>query len=176
MDAFRNIKDNDVENFLRNKAVNFEERHWCNTYLIVDMEKIINRALKVEGFFTLSHSVFEISPTVSKSRKKKLFNGMPREDNHLHVILIGQLGKYIDDTYSSEISMEDLLFEAFTIINNVNEKIFCRCVLVECKEADESDSDEEKQHRAKLHKKYTDYGFCRIQKNEQQIEYIMTTE
>ena len=104
-----------------------------------------------------------------------MFNGILRDDNCLHVILIGQLAKYIDETTSGNTSMEELLDNAFQIIDYVNDKISCRCVLLECRDAYSTDSDEEKEERRKLHKKYMDYGFVPIQKEGNLIQYIMTT-
>lgn len=175
MDSFRNTKDEDIENFLRYKVLEFEQRHWCTTYLLVDAEQFQKNCLKIEGFFTLSNKIFKIAANVAKSRKKKLYNGILRDDNCLHVILIGQLGKYIDDNHCGNTSMEELLDSAFEIIDDVTEKISCRCVLLECKDALSTDSDDIKENRQKLHKKYMDYGFEAIQKDGDLIQYIITT-
>ena len=70
-------------------------------------------------------------------------------------------------------SMEELLDAALSIIQEVNERITCRCVLVECKEASECDSPQEKTRRGRLHKKYTDYGFVPLQKDGDLVQYIM---
>lgn len=142
---------------------------------MIDVEQYQKNCLKIEGFFTLSNKVFTITEDVTKSRKKKLFNGILRDDNCLHVILIGQLAKYIDNSRSGDTSMEELLDSAFEIIDDVNEKISCRCVLLECKTALDTDSEEEKGNKEKLHKKYRDYGFEAIQRDGDLIQYIITT-
>lgn len=175
LDSFRNTKDEDIENFLRYKVLEFEKRHWCTTYLLINVEQFKENRLKIEGFFTLSNKIFTITEDVAKSRKKKLFNGILRDDNCLHVILIGQLAKHIDNDYCGDTSMEELLDSAFEIIDDVNEKISCRCVLLECKAALSTDSDKEKENKQKLHNKYINYGFKAIQKDGELIQYIITT-
>lgn len=40
--AFRNSKDSDIEEFLNKKALMYEARHWCSTYVLVDEERFAN--------------------------------------------------------------------------------------------------------------------------------------
>ena len=174
LDSFRNTRDTDIEDFLRFKSLEFEKRHWCATYLLVDMEAFDKNVLKIEGYFTLSNKVLSIANDVSKSKRKKLFNGIQNGDTSLHVILIGQLAKYIDETVSPHLygntSMNELLDMAFEIIESVNNKIPCRCVLLECRDVDKEDTG--KQKRIDLHKKYQECGFVPLQKDGDLIQYI----
>ena len=164
----------DIEEFLRYKALEFEKRHWCATYLLVDIEAFDKNILKIEGYFTLSNKVLSISDDVSKSKKKKLFNGIKNGDTSLHVILIGQLAKYIDETVSpcmyGNTSMSELLDSAFEIIESVNNKIPCRCVLLECRDVSKEDIDNK--NRLNLHKKYQECGFIPLQKDGDLVQYI----
>lgn len=77
------------------------------------------------------------------------------------------------DAIYGDTSMEELLDAAFEIIELVNERIPCRCVLLECREASETDSEEEKKKRANLHKKYMDYGFSPLQKDDDLVQYVI---
>lgn len=133
--------------------------------------------LKIEGYFTLSNKVIELSDCISNSKKKKLFNGLNNNDGYFHAILIGQLAKYVDETTEEPIygdtSMNELLDSAFEIIDGVIERIPCRCVLLECREASEHDPDDIKQNRIRLHQKYMDYGFIPLQKDDDLVQYIM---
>ena len=162
---------------MRFKALEFENRHWCATYLLVNVEDFQNRCLSVEGYFTLSNKVLSISDDVSNSRKRKLFNGTKKDDKSLHVILIGQLAKFIDETGETPIygdtSMNELLDAAFEIVDAINERIPCRCVLLECREASDEDSEEDRSGRQRLHQKYMDYGFIPLQKDESLIQYVI---
>lgn len=133
--------------------------------------------MSIEGYFTLSNKVLFISDDVSNSRKRKLFNGIKKDDKALHVILIGQLAKFIDESDENpkygDTSMEELLDTAFEIIDAVNERIPCRWVLLECRESSDEDTDEEKHGRTKLHQKYIEYGFKDLQKNDNLVQYVM---
>lgn len=121
----------------------------------------------------MSFKVLSVSDEISKSRKKKLFNGIVTDENSLYVILIGQLAKHIDDACVpasvGNTTMEELLDTAFEIIEEVNQKIVCRCVLLECREA----SDDTEDSRHKLHQKYKEYGFYPLQKDGDLVQYIM---
>ncbi len=177
LDSFRNSKDCDIEEFLRFKALKFEERRWCATYLLVNVEDFRKNRLNIEGYFTLSNKVLNISDKVSKSRKKKLFNGLMKDDKSLHVILIGQLAKHIDETGDSpkygNTSMTELLDAAFEVIETVNERIPCRCVLLECRKSSCEDSEEDKLSREKLHQKYKDYNFSSLQEDDNLVQYVI---
>ena len=133
--------------------------------------------MTIEGYFTLSNKVLSISDDVSNSRKRKLFNGIKKDDKSLHVILIGQLAKFIEESDENakygDTSMEELLDAAFEIVDAINERIPCRCVLLECRESSEEDTDEEKLGRTKLHQKYVEYGFIPLQKDDNLVQYVI---
>lgn len=115
-----------------------------------------------------------MTDSVTTGKRKKFFKGLKKDDISVHVILIGQLGKYIDDnskTYG-ETSMECILDYAFGIINQVNDRIPCSCVLIECKSC-EAVSKNEKPHRLALHEKYKKYGFSELQTHGDLIEYVI---
>lgn len=171
--AYRNSKDSDIEEFLNKDALNYENRHWCSTYVLVDEERFVNGETWVEGYFTLSNKVIEISDTVSNTQRKKISNGFKKEDNFVHMILIGQLGKYVDNSTmtSSSISGKEILDKAFEIIEEVNERITSRCVMLECRKCLETDTEEEKTSRQKLHKLYIDYGFKPLQDDGELTQY-----
>ena len=66
LDSFRNTKDRDIEFFLREKALDFEKRHWCSTYLLIDEDTMIqSKSIKVEGYFTLSNKVLTLNEKIS---------------------------------------------------------------------------------------------------------------
>lgn len=92
--------------------------------------------------------------------RKKLFKGLKKDDSYMHCILIGQLGKYLDEAFSSPISAYEMLEMAFEIIYQVKERITCSCVLVECKD------------HAKIRRIYEDYGFRELQKSENLVQYF----
>lgn len=162
---FRNSKNHEIEEFLQEKAMLYETRRLCTTYVFADSEALKQQKLKVEGYFTLSHKVLELDASLSNRKRKKLFHGFSDGGDAIPVILIGQLGKYIDLEHGvyGKVSGVELLNEAFSIINLVSEKIVCTCVMLECEDAD----------NAKLHQFYQDYGFQPLQKRGNYVQYIM---
>ena len=64
--------------------------------MLIDEEAIkTQKAIKVEGYFTLSNKILSLGTSISKTNRKKIFNGLPSEESCVHTILIGQLGKHI---------------------------------------------------------------------------------
>lgn len=153
LDSFRCCLDEDIENFLRQKAIQYIERNWCSVYLIVDEKEFDNGRIKIDAYFTLSHKT--LIPSVASKTSIKNASGF-KESESVHFVLIGQLGKYIErlengEIRTSDISSREILDDAFEIIRASSALIPCRCVLVEC-------SDNEK-----VHKVYTDYQFKKFQ-------------
>lgn len=162
LDTYRNSKDPDIEDFLRNKAVTYEKRKWCSVYLLVNEEKLNNETIFIEGYFTLSNRVLHLSDKVSNNLRKKLYNGLKKTDeNYIHVLLIGQLGKYIDEDSCSLLSAEEILDSAFEIIEQVRERIVCNCVILECNS-----------ERNSLRNAYQNYGFHELQSEASLIQYF----
>lgn len=153
LDAFRCCLDEDIEIFLREKAIEYLQRNWCAVYLIVDEQKFDSGHIKIDAYFTLSHKT--LIPLVASKTSVKNASGF-KESETVHFVLIGQLGKYIeridDGTIcSADISSKEILDDAFEIVRASSALIPCRCVLVEC------NSNE------KVHKVYTDYHFKKFQ-------------
>ena len=152
---------------MQNKAVTYEKRGWCSTYIQTNAYDFYHRqAITVEGYFTLSNKVLKLSDSVSNHQRRKLFAGLKKQDTHSHFILIGQLGKYLNQTenrlISGNTSARLLLDDAFGIIYQVKNRITCNCVLVECKDS------------PKLCSIYESYGFQRLQASPDSIKYFKT--
>lgn len=128
--------------------------------------------LIIEGYFTLSNKVICIDDAVSNNIRKKIFGGILKENQYIHTILIGQLGKHINSEYTSPLTMNELLDTAFEIINKINNYITCRCVLLECRKYIPENDDKS---REKLHTKYKDYGFKKLQDDGDLIQYFFIT-
>ena len=162
LDNYRNTKDPDIEDFLRNKAVIYEKRKWCSVYVLVNEEKLSSNNIFIEGYFTLSNRVLHLSDKISNNMKKKLHNGLKKTDeNFIHVLLIGQLGKYINGDTCSFLSAGNILDSAFEIIEQVKERIVCNCVILECDSA-----------RTGLINTYNNYGFHELQSESSLIQFF----
>lgn len=159
---FKCAKDSDIEDFLHNKAIDFEKRGYCTVYLILDEEKFDHGEVSVQAYFTLSHKSIQFASDVSKTVRGKI--STHREAEIAHFVLIGQLGKYIEEVrpgeyVNSEITSEDILDDAFDMIQKSSEIIVCRGVLVEC-------SAEEKVHIV-----YKKYGFSYLQFDDKHYQF-----
>lgn len=104
---FKCIKDDDIQEFLHNKAIEFEDREQCRVYLILDEDKFDSGEISVQAYFTLSHRSLRYNDGVSKSKIKNISGYKDRELESF--VLIGQLGKHIDVEYSSPILLGDIM-------------------------------------------------------------------
>lgn len=155
----------DIETFLQEKAVDFLNRRWCSVYLVFDGEAFEGGRLQIEGYFTLSHkSMVADTKYLSKSQIKK-YGGF-KDARTLDFVLIGQLGKYVrqdgDKKVRSSLTGKELLDMAFEVIQEANDLIPCKHVLVEC-------SDE-----AKVKHFYESNGFHFFQKDGRHNQYTKT--
>lgn len=161
--SFRCDQDHDIEEFLRYKALEFQERKLCSVYIIMDVDKLECGEYKIEAYFTLSHKSMAAPDGASKSQIKK-YSGF-KDSKTLDFVLIGQLGKWVieveKDCYiRSDISSREILDYAFEVIRQADTLIPCRCALVEC-------SDEPRVRRA-----YENYGFKFFQNDGSHNQYV----
>lgn len=151
---FKCCKDTDVQDFLNNKAIDFEIRGWATTYLLLNGDDFENGILTVEGYFSLTHKAVIFDEDVSGSMRNKL-TGTKRAESQSFV-LIGQLGKYMnkidkENIVSSKLTSQELLDDAMGIVSKSSDYIICRNVIIECKDID------------KVRQIYRDYGFSELQ-------------
>lgn len=109
------------------------DRGICSVFLILDEAEFDNNSIKVLAYYTLSHRNVEFHDETSKT-KIKAVSGF-KDRTRTHVVLIGQLGKYISNGSSAELCISNILEFAFETIRASNELIPCRAVLIECSEA-----------------------------------------
>ena len=131
--------------------MDFLKRRLCSVYLILEEEAFSCGKLQIEAYFTLSHK--SLIPDFEKVSRSKIqtVDGF-KDAQSIHFVLIGQLGKYLEQTEtgaisSSNITSKEILDFAFEIIGASSALIPCRCALVECS------------FNPKVHKVYTAYGF-----------------
>ncbi len=135
LSSFSCSKDNDIQDFLWNKAVNFEKISKSRTYLICDENELKEGNLIILGYFTLALKVLYIPKKFSNRKRKNLdgysykFNG--KQVSEIPCYLIGQLAKNssVDNNY---LTGNDIIEEAYRIIANVSREIGGRYILVEC--------------------------------------------
>lgn len=128
----------DVEDFIRNKAIEFSKRGFSKTtlvYWVADDEK----EKELVGYFTIASKYICVSKdSVSKNLGKRLFaHGSYNEGTREYIVpapLIGQLGKNYAGGNNYLISGSDLLTMALNKIVNIQEEIGGRFVYLECEE------------------------------------------
>jgi hypothetical protein len=101
------------------------------------------------GFFTLAIKDFEISETISRTKKKKLTYGLT-EQKRVSAYLIAQVGK--DDRATEKVG-KGMINAALKLIKKAQDYVGGRVVYIECKPND------------RLVKFYEDNGFARLQDN-----------
>ena len=147
IDNFSSL-NNDVEYFIRHKAVDYEKRAFCRTFLVVDEN------IHIVGFFTLGLKNLAFQDYVSNSKKKSI-HGISSDVSSVPVILIGQLSKNL--ACDNAISGEELLDFAIDMVYNAQDIVGGRICLVE------TATDEENQ---KVIEFYENCGFVKLQKDE----------
>jgi hypothetical protein len=118
-----------------------------------DTEKLLEKELCLEAYFTLSHKAIALDKDISGSKRRKVFKGVSSQDDFAHFVLIGHLGKHINGNEHSAITSSEILNAAFEIIHKAKNLITFKAVLVECKDDE------------KLVSLYSNYGFSFLQKD-----------
>lgn len=129
-------KNKDVEDFIRNKAIEFSKRGFAKTtlvYWVSDDEK----EKELVGYFTIASRYICVSKdSVSKTLGKRLFaHGRYNEGTREYIVsapLIGQLGKNYANGNDCLISGSDLLAMALKKIVSIQEEIGGKFVYLEC--------------------------------------------
>ncbi|MCL1998175.1 MAG: hypothetical protein FWG65_05335 [Turicibacter sp.] len=123
MQNFR-CKDADVENFLKNKAFDFEQRNKSRTCLVFEGKNLV-------AYYTLSLHSLVFDDSISKNVIKKI-DGFSKSVQSVGIILIGQLGK--DFNLGKNVSGAYLLNECLSAIVDVQRIVGGRYAMLECME------------------------------------------
>ena len=83
-------QDEEVENFLKEKALEFDRRNKSRTYLLIDGD--IDEDIIIWGYYTLTLKSLKFANGLSNSKIKKI-DGFRSDVTETESILIGQLGK-----------------------------------------------------------------------------------
>lgn len=78
LSSFECNLDNDIEYFLKNRAVSYENLSKSRTYLILDEDEVVNKKiseLTVLGYIALALKVLTV-PTETSNRMRKEIDGL----------------------------------------------------------------------------------------------------
>lgn len=132
-------KDEDINYFLKEKAIKFEKLSKSRTYLVFSRDDVENKDLsniKILGYISLALKVLSVSSEISNNLRKDI-DGLSSKIhgeiiNDFPCYLIGQLAR--DSKVSRQtLSGKQLLEYSFDIIASSVKNVGGRYTLIECK-------------------------------------------
>ncbi|MSA01013.1 N-acetyltransferase [Lactonifactor sp. BIOML-A3] len=138
LSSFSCPMNKDVEDFIRNKAIEFSKRGFAKTHLVFWVSDDQTEK-ELVGYYTVAPKVIKVDKkAVSKSVGKRLrAQGINSHDDNEYIVpapLIGQLGKNYADGNNCLISGNELLALAVEKVKLVQNEIGGRFVYLECEE------------------------------------------
>ncbi len=127
-------KDNDVESFLKEKAILFEKIGKSRTYFIFNEDE---EEFKVLAYFTLAMQVLKVPEELLSGRKTKALDGFSSKIKGSKItefpaILIGQIGK--NDLHRELISGLEVMEYCLSTVLNGQAVLGGRIIMLECKD------------------------------------------
>ena len=127
-------KDSDIENFLKDRAIQFEKLGKSRTFFIFDEDE---DEFKILAYFTLAIQVLKVPEDMISGRKAKLLDGFSSKIKGVKItefpsILIGQLGK--NEIYPNTITGSELLEYCLATILDGQVRLGGRIIMLECKD------------------------------------------
>ncbi len=150
LSSFSCERDIDVQNFLKDLAVQFERDQQAATFLLFNDKASKDGHLQLDGYFSLALKVFSFEGDISNRTKKRLSG---KTDNQVPAYLIGQLAR---NDLTPKGTGAKLLELAIQYIKNAQAYIGGRLVYLDCKD--------------ELLPYYTSKGFQFIQRNPDREE------
>ena len=140
LSSFSCSYDEDIQNFLCNRAIEFEKLSKSRTYLIIDKEQFKKPGIKLDeltiyGYISLAVKVFTVPETTSNRQRQQL-DGFSAKEHGKQIsdfpcYLIGQLTRN-SNVPKESISGAELLNFAYDIIAISVDAVGGRNILVEC--------------------------------------------
>ena len=128
-------KNNDVEDFLKDKAIKKEKIGSSRTYLFLDKKLLDMGILKIYAFISITMNSLKIK-NLTFSKRKKLFgqsiDGL-KAIEYVPSYLIGQLGR-CDSCSSQYLSGKTILNDTFLILRDIHKLIGGDNIVVECED------------------------------------------
>ena len=140
LSSFSCVYDEDIQNFLHNRAIEFERLSKSRTYLIVSEEQFENPEIAFDeitiyGYISLAVKVFTVPETTSNRQRQQLDGFSAKEHgkqiSNFPCYLIGQLARN-SNVPKDSISGAELLNFAYDIIAISVDAVGGRNILVEC--------------------------------------------
>ena len=127
-------READLENFLQEKAVLYENTNFGKTYLVVDSTELENKNFVIAAYFTIAQKSVDISE-ISAKKRRKMLGAYPGRDKlqSIPAYLIGQLGRC--DSYSPQQLPGNLILnECYHAISLASRIVGGNLIVLECRE------------------------------------------
>ena len=135
--AFKCKRDTDLEMFLQDKAIEYDEKGFGKTFLFLDSNKLKQEEKPefcIMAYFTIAMAALDMTDK-KKKKKRKIFGEHPGRDTvkSMPTFLIGQLGRC--DKYShDDLAGNQILDECYSVISRAARIIGGKVLLLECRE------------------------------------------
>ncbi len=144
LSSFSCKQDEDIEEFLHNRAVEFENLSKSRTYLICDQEQLENteqdeEPLKIYGYISVALKILSVPETASNRVRKEL-DGFSAKIHGERIgdfpcYLIGQLSR-ASNVPKDSLSGKQLIGFACDVIAAAVEAVGGRYMMIECRDND----------------------------------------
>ena len=124
----------DLENFLVNKAILYENSQYGKTFLLLDKKQLEHGNFQIIAYYTIALKSLDITH-LSKKRRRKVLGGQPGRDqmHSMSAYLIGQIGR--NDIYMhDEMDGETILNECYHSISIAARIVGGQLIVLECRE------------------------------------------
>ena len=129
-------KDTDIENFIKTKALIYEKKSKSRTFLLFSKEAMEIGEFQLLAYFSIAMQVLKIPESTSLSQIRKLDGLYSKKGGEpiteIPAFLIGQLGK--NEMFSSEVSGDEIVEYALSVISRAREAVGGRVVFIECQD------------------------------------------
>ena len=139
LSSFSCDKDEDIEYFLHNRAIEFEKLSKARTYLVFDQEQLENKEknLTIYAYISIALKILSVPKDMSNRMRKELDGFSAKihgeQISDFPCYLIGQLSKN-SNAKSEEISGKQLIDFASDIIAASVEAVGGRYMMIECRD------------------------------------------
>lgn len=133
-EAFKSQQEVDLENFLVNKAILYENSQYGKTFLLLDKKQLEHGNFQIIAYYTIALKSLDITH-LSKKRRRKVLGGQPGRDqmHSMSAYLIGQIGR--NDIYThDEMDGETILNECYHSISIAARIVGGQLIVLECRE------------------------------------------
>ncbi len=128
LESFYCPKNLDVEKFIKEKSIRFEQSSKARTYLIFDEN--VDHLL---AYFSLTFKQIHINHTMMSKTKIKTIDGISKNAKFINAFLIGQIGKNFNIEHN-KICLKHILDEIFSILFEAQKIVGGRIVILECED------------------------------------------